>query len=460
MIDPLRTRIAGVLFDKAEEVLIVEGEKDADNLVELGFAATISPMKAKKWWPEYNEVFKGKDVILVPNNEQESREHMAQAGAYLKDYAASLKWLDLPDLTNEGDVSDWLASFDGDKEGAAERLAIMLENAKKYEPPKRKTIEDAVIDARQFTTMELPPKRSILTPWLTEQSIILVSGWRGVGKSWFALSLLNAINRGEPFGPWETTLSVPCLYMDSEMAAQDTKDRLGALKPVSKSNPALYIYSDAYANSLGLPRANLMSETWRDNMKNLLTTRGIKVWVIDNLASLTGGIDENVKKEWDPINSWLLELRFAGISTIMLHHVGKTGNQRGTSAREDNIDASIVLRRPFDYTTEDGARFILHFSKARVCTRDLPMIKDMQFQLQEDEDGGLAWTWEKIKKQTKVEAVRMLSEGAKQEEIASILGISKGRVSQIKSEAIKDNLVSKNMKLTQSGMQFIQGMET
>ena len=42
----------------------------------------------------------------------------------------------------------------------------------------------------------------------------------------------------------------------------------------------------------------------------------IKLWVIDNLASLAAGLDENKKRDWDPVNQFLLELRFAGISTI------------------------------------------------------------------------------------------------------------------------------------------------
>ena len=53
----------------------------------------------------------------------------------------------------------------------------------------------------------------------------------------------------------------------------------------------------------------------------------------------------------------------------------------------------------------------------------------------------------------------MLSEGVKQEETASMLGIAEGRVSRIKREAIKDNLITTNGKVTRSGMQFIQATE-
>jgi len=41
------------------------------------------------------------------------------------------------------------------------------------------------------------------------------------------------------------------------------------------------------------------------------------------------------------------------------------GRQRGTSRREDSLDTVIALRRPADYSPEEGARFEVHIEKAR-----------------------------------------------------------------------------------------------
>jgi len=192
-------------------------------------------------------------------------------------------------------------------------------------------------------------------------------------------------------------------------------------------------------------------------MKRILTTRGVKLWVVDNLASLTGGIDENAKRDWDPVNAWLLELRFAGIATMLLHHTNKGGSQRGTSAREDNIDTSIMLKRPFDYVPEDGAKFIVNFQKARVATKDLNLIGDTQFQLTQDETGRLTWTWGNVRRETKVEALRLIDEGATNQEIIEALGVTKGRVSQIRKSAINEGMLSMKGKLTQSGFTEVYG---
>ena len=48
---------------------------------------------------------------------------------------ASIRWLDLPGLAEKGDVSDFIATFTNQEE-AAERLAMMIDGAPTYEPPK------------------------------------------------------------------------------------------------------------------------------------------------------------------------------------------------------------------------------------------------------------------------------------------------------------------------------------
>ena len=447
-IQPVLYHLSEVL--KAKEVLVTEGEKDVDNLRAIGFTATTCPMGVKKWRPEYSECLKVKHVVLIPDNDNEGKEHMALVGVSLNGTSASLKLLELPGLPSKGDVSDWIAGF-ADKTEAAEKLAVMIENAKPYTPPKKATIEDAVLDSLDFKTLDLPEKKVLLHPWLSEQAIILISGWRGTGKTWAALGILDAITTGQAFGPWQAGDPVSCLFLDGEMPVQDVRARLNNIDHEIDQKAPLYVYSDSYANQLGLPRAHLASETWRTTMKRILMTRHVKLWVIDNLASLATGLDENKKVDWDPVNSWLLELRFAGISTIMLHHVGKEGQQRGTSAREDNLDCSITLKRPHDYTPEDGCRFIMHFSKARVPTSHLPLLGDHEFKLVQDQHDRAVWTCGSVKKELRREILRLLDEDIDVKSICEALGTTKGTVSKVKNKAVKDGFLTAKGKLTQSG---------
>jgi putative DNA primase/helicase len=50
---------------------------------------------------------------------------------------------------------------------------------------------------------------------------------------------------------------------------------------------------------------------------------------------------------------------------ILVHHAGKSGQQRGTSQREDTLDYVIKLSRPLGYQPTEGARFIIEFEKGR-----------------------------------------------------------------------------------------------
>ena len=70
-----------------------------------------------------------------------------------------------------------------------------------------------VLSADEIISADIPPKRMIIPPWLYEQSIILIVGWRGLGKTWFGLSFFDAVTREEPFGPWDCVLSLLSILM-------------------------------------------------------------------------------------------------------------------------------------------------------------------------------------------------------------------------------------------------------
>ena len=318
-------------------------------------------------------------------------------------------------------------------------------------------LNECIYTADEFTKIKLPEKQYYLTPIVSDSSIILITGWRGVGKSWFALSICDCITRGLPLGPWEAGLPAACMYLDGEMAAQDTQKRILNLNPKQSYEQPLFIYSDAVMNQEGYPKANLLNKDWRDYMKNILLEFKIKVFVIDNIASLAGGIDENAKKDWDPINSWLIDLRFAGITSIPLHHTNKDGAQRGTSAREDNIDLSIILKRPPNSGPENGADFIVSFSKSRVPSEYLKFMQETRFTLGQDAHGETIWKWGASKAETKKEILRLIDAGTTYDEIHAELKVAKGSITSIKKAAVKDGLLTPDCKLTEEGINFVNG---
>jgi len=104
--------------------MIVEGEKDVENLRRMGFTATTSPMGAGKWKASYNKYLKNKEVILIPDHDQPGYQHCQKIGQSLRGIAGNIKWLDLPDLEEKEDISDWI-----EKGNSKEKLLQLIKEA-------------------------------------------------------------------------------------------------------------------------------------------------------------------------------------------------------------------------------------------------------------------------------------------------------------------------------------------
>ena len=202
-------------------------------------------------------------------------------------------------------------------------------------------IEESIMSVADFMKKQITPKTYIVDPWLKQGDLALISAHRGVGKTWLALSVAKTATRDFSFGKWKNGTLTGCLYIDGEMAEYELQERLIDLHMESpKAEATFKLISADNMRSLDRAVPNLINQRWRESISTYLKNHpDIQLLIIDNLASLTPGLDENVKKDWNPINQWLLKLRSSGIAVIMVHHTGKDGHQRGTSAREDNLNS-------------------------------------------------------------------------------------------------------------------------
>jgi hypothetical protein len=105
-------------------VFVAEGEKDVDNLRGLGLVASCNPEGAGKWKSHFNEAFRGRRVVVLPDNDDKGRRHAQDVANNLRGVAAAVAVLRLPGLPEKGDVSDWLAGG-----GTKEQLLDLAEAA-------------------------------------------------------------------------------------------------------------------------------------------------------------------------------------------------------------------------------------------------------------------------------------------------------------------------------------------
>jgi hypothetical protein len=101
---------------KADDVYVVEGEKDADNLHKLGLVATTSPFGVSNWKPEFSSMLRDKKVRICLDIGTE-KEAERRAASILKAGAREVRIIGLPGLEKEDeDISDWIEKHDAQTE--------------------------------------------------------------------------------------------------------------------------------------------------------------------------------------------------------------------------------------------------------------------------------------------------------------------------------------------------------
>lgn len=310
------------------------------------------------------------------------------------------------------------------------------------EVQRQKRLDDSGLDTltlEELVTMKIPPRVWILRPLLQHKGSVMIYGYRGVGKTFVSTGVAYAIATGSDFLNWKGGAPKKVLFVDGEMPEEALQERFVQLitsfdkEPFSKDHLRILA---ADHQELGIP--DLSTEKGRKAIEPHL--EGIDVVILDNVSTLCRSGRENDAESWTPIQEWLLDLRRRGISTILIHHASKDGNQRGTSRREDILDTVVVLKRPPDYTPEEGARFEVHYEKTRGAYGEA--VAPFEAKL-ETENGKIVWTvnpLEDIELQTVADLV---NEGLSIRDIEAELGMKKSKVGRLRKRAQAEGLLNK-----------------
>ena len=196
-------------ISKADTVVIVEGEKCADSLIEYGVTATTSAGGAKNsqntdWTP-----LAGKNCILWPDNDTEGK-------AYIQDVKGILERLNPParmscidpeslGLGEKEDCFDYIEyakkAHGDDKAGIQAEIHKALQSAKTARPSEGLKAFFVQVANGELESIPLPFKRlNELARPLLPKSICIICGTPGSGKSFFILqSMLQWLKDGVKF---------------------------------------------------------------------------------------------------------------------------------------------------------------------------------------------------------------------------------------------------------------------
>ena len=202
--------------------------------------------------------------------------------------------------------------------------------------------------------LTLTPEVLLLGLLFTARSIGLLFGSRGSGKSWLGMLIAYAVASGKKLDPWGTGQGVAVCYLDGEMRARGFRERLEQLhafdtdektRELARSN--LHIISrDLVGDTIG----SIDTEEGQEAIDALLP-KDVRLIVIDNLSAWTEGGAESIQA-WQGVKRWLIRKRLDGIAVLIVHHAGKSGVQRGTSAHEDLLDYAIQVAPALDQASD------------------------------------------------------------------------------------------------------------
>lgn len=291
------------------------------------------------------------------------------------------------------------------------------------------------LNMREFLSMSIPERGLLLSPILPVQGIGIMYAPRGIGKTFAALSVAVAVASGGAVFNWRAPMPKKVLYVDGEMPAIAMQTRLAALVGgMSIPQLALENLNLITPDLQFRPIPDLSTVGGQTVLEPYL--KGVDMVVLDNIATLCRTGKENESQSWQTMQVWLLELRRRGVTVLLIHHTGKSGDQRGTSAREDIMDTVISLRRPREYSMAEGARFEVHLTKARAVLGD--DAKPFEANLVTE---GNALHWQiKVLEDVELEVLkRLLSDGYSIRDCAEEMGKSKGAIQRLKKKLDGEN---------------------
>ena len=294
------------------------------------------------------------------------------------------------------------------------------------------------LSAAEFLSLELPPRELILDPWLPQKGLVMVHSPRGVGKTHFGLGVAYAVAAGAGFLGFQAPVPRRVIFVDGEMPAATMQRRLAVIVEGFAWQPPEPSYLKILSSDTtegGLP--DLGSA---DGQAEIDAAIGdAELIIVDNISTLVRSGKENEGESWLPVQGWALAHRRAGRSVLFVHHTGKGGLQRGTSRREDVLDTVIALRHSTDYRADQGARFEVHFEKARGFYGDDARSFEARY---EERDGVALWTRTEIADAEIGRVVELLRGGMSIREAAKELGIHRSRVERLKKKAVEQGMLN------------------
>lgn len=220
----------------------------------------------------------------------------------------------------------------------------------------------------------MEPKPPLLGSWLRQGDLGAIVAARGNGKTWFVQLIAAAIATGQGVGQWHGSTPRRVGIYDSEMALEDIHERATMTGLQSAGNNALFLHYSHILQARQSP-LNLANAKDQQLLLEWCSAEGLEVLILDNITTAVVGIEENDNDGFrEKVQPLLLSARARGLTLLLAGHLGRNGNWRGASAKEDLLDWTLILSADGD--APDGELWVKSvFGKFRRSREGNPPLK-------------------------------------------------------------------------------------
>jgi DNA primase len=455
--------------EKKSFVVFCEGEKDADNIREkLDFPATTIAQGVGSWKEDFADYFVGLHVIVLPDNDEAGKGFAEKVANSIYGKAQSVTIVNLPDLPYKGDVSDWI-----EQGGNRDKFIELVNNTPEYE---FKEVMDSKVNNAESNGNNLlimksaaewievaktkPIPKMLFGELWFESEICILFADTNAGKSILAVQIADSITTGKPTNHFSLEVEPQkVLYFDFELIEQQFGQRYAENVGGYLANE--YNFSKDFIRVSLNPDANLsVNSNFEDSLEmaieSAVVQTGIKILILDNITFLKS--NNETAKDALPLMKRLKALKARnGLSILALAHTPKRDLSREIT--QNDLAGSKMLINFCDSAfsigkscKDESVRYIKQIKERNTGkiygTENVAVCEvskennflSFRFFSFGDEKEHLKSKDKKDKQEEIERAKELKSDGKSQRQIASVMGISVGKVNGLLKEV--DDLIS------------------